>query len=154
MIAVNKVQQIVSDILENTDIFPVEINVHPGNKIVVFIDKLEGITIDDCVEISRKIEERLDRNIEDFELEVSSPGLTQPFKVKQQYFKNIGREIDIILKNGEKITGKLINMNDNEIFVETLSKKKSPAKKKPEIQIENINIEFKNIKATKVLLKF
>ena len=81
MISTEKVRQLVSGILESTDIFEVEVSVKPGNKIVVLVDKLEGITIDECANISRGIEEKLDRNIEDYELEVSSPGLTQPFKV-------------------------------------------------------------------------
>ena len=154
MISTEKVQHLVSDILESTDMFAVEITVKPGNKIVVLVDKLEGITIDECAEISRNIETRLDRNIEDYELEVSSPGLTQPFKVKQQYFKNIGKDVDIILKEGQKITGKLLNMDNKEIIVEVTSRVKVPGAKKPEIVTEQKKIEFSKIKATKVLINF
>jgi ribosome maturation factor RimP len=154
MISTDKVLHIVSDILESTEIFSVDVSVKPGNKIVVLVDKLEGITIDECADISRNIEAKLDRNIDDYELEVSSPGLTQPFKVKQQYFKNIGKEVDIVLKDGQKVIGKLLNMNDNEIIVEIVSKVKAPGTKKPEIIVEQKKIEFSKIKATKVLLNF
>ena len=83
--------------------FIVEITVKPGNKIIVSIDSFTGIAIDDCVAISRSIEANFDRDIEDYELEVSSAGLTQPFKVFQQYQKNIGKNVEILFKNGQKL---------------------------------------------------
>lgn len=154
MISTENIQNILSQILENTDCFVVEVSVKPGNRIVVFADKLEGITIDECADISREIEKHLNRDIEDFELEVSSPGLTQPFKVKQQYFKNIGKEVEIILLSGNKLKGKLLSMNDTSITIESTRKIKSPDRKKAELINENNVIEFKDIKSTKVSLNF
>jgi len=104
MISAVSIKELVNKILEPTDFFLVEASVKPGNRIVVYVDKLEGISIDECAEISRLVESNLDREVEDFELEISSPGLTQPFKVKQQYFKNIGKDIEIVLSTGEKIS--------------------------------------------------
>jgi ribosome maturation factor RimP len=154
MISTESIHSIVSQILENTECFVVEVSVKPGNRIFVFADKLEGITIDECAEISREIEKHLDRDVEDYELEVSSPGLTLPFRVKQQYFKNIGNDLEIIFLSGEKITGKLLSMSDSSINVEAAKKVKTPGKKRPEVIMENITIEFKNIKSTKVLINF
>ena len=117
MILTENIVQLVNQLIEGSELFLVDAVVKPGNKISVFIDKLEGVTIDECANLSRTFEQNLDREIEDYELEVSSPGLTQPFKVKQQYFKNVGKEVEVILKSGEKLAAKLINMNDNEILV-------------------------------------
>jgi ribosome maturation factor RimP len=154
MITTESIQTIVDVVLENTEFFPVEISVKPGNRIIVFVDKLEGITIDECVSISRGIESHLNRDVEDFELEVSSPGLTQPFKVKQQYFKNIGKDVDVVLFSGDKITGKILSMTDTSLTVEALKKIKTPGRKKPESKIENVTIEYSSIKSTKVSINF
>jgi ribosome maturation factor RimP len=154
MISTESIQDIVLRVLESTECFVVDVSVKPGNRIFVFVDKLEGITIDECAYISSEIEKHLNRDIEDFDLEVSSPGLTSPFKVKQQYFKNIGKDVEIVLTSGEKIVGKLQSMNDLGIITEAEKKVKIPGRRKPEITRENITIEFKNIKSTKVLINF
>jgi ribosome maturation factor RimP len=154
MITKESIQAITNSVLENTELFPVEINVKPGNRIVVYLDKLEGITIEECADISQKIESHLNRDVEDFELEVSSPGLTQPFKVKQQYFKNVGKDVDVVLTTGEKIKGKLITMNDNSIEIEFLKKVKKEGSKKTEKILTKENINYSNIKSTKVSLDF
>ena len=90
MIDRNVVQNIVEEWLEGKDYFLVEVTVSPDDKIVVEIDHAEGVWIEDCVELSRFIESRLNREEEDFELEVGSAGIGQPFKVLQQYINHIG----------------------------------------------------------------
>jgi ribosome maturation factor RimP len=85
MITKEQIFDIVINKLDRDNQFIVDITVKPGNKIVVVADSLKGISVDECVAISRSIEANLDRNIEDYELEVTSPGLTQPFKVEKQY---------------------------------------------------------------------
>lgn len=154
MILTENIINLVNQLIEGSDLFLVEAIVKPGNKISVFIDKLEGVTIDECANLSRTIEQNLDREIEDYELEVSSPGLTQPFKVKQQYFKNVGKELEIILKTGEKLAAKLLNMSDNEILVEYSKKVKKEGKSKPELVKEQKSISYNDIKSTKVLINF
>jgi ribosome maturation factor RimP len=154
MISTENIRNIVDQILENSECFLVEVSVKPGNRIVVFADKLDGITIDECANISREIEKHLNRDVEDYELEVSSPGLTLPFKVKQQYFKNVGKEIEILLNSGSKFTGKLMAMSDTGIEVEVEKKIKISGHKKPEIKKEIEKIEFNNIKSTKVFINF
>lgn len=154
MITNTQIREIVLQALEGTDIFPVDINVKPGNRILVEIDRLEGVTIDQCVKISRAVEKNLNRDTEDFELEVSSPGLTQPFKVKEQYFKNLGREIEVLLNNGSKLKGKLVSMNDLEIVIEAGVTIKPEGKKKKETVIEKKSIPFQEVKAAKVVINF
>lgn len=154
MILTENIVQLVNQLIEGSELFLVDAVVKPGNKISVFIDKLEGVTIDECAGLSRSIEQNLDREIEDYELEVSSPGLTQPFKVKQQYFKHVGKEIEIILKSGEKLAAKLLNMNDNEILVEYSEKVKKEGKGKPVLVKEQQSISYNDIKSTKVLINF
>ena len=134
------------------DKFLIDVVVNPGNKIIVAIDNIKGLSIDTCAEIHRLIEASLDREIEDFELEVTSPGLTAPLKVPQQYLKNIGREVDILLKNGEKLKGKLLKVTEINITIEFEEVKKAEGLKK-KIKV-NIDVNFSDIKSTKLILTF
>ena len=129
--------------------FLVSIKVTPQNVIKVFVDKNDGISIDECLQISRFIENELDREIQDFELQVSSPGLGNPFFVKEQYLKNIGNEIAIKLKNGKKLKGKLLAFNDG-LKIEVAKKEKE---KKQLIKQEK-NVLSEEIKETKLIIKF
>ena len=83
----------VEEKLASSSYYLVDVTVAPGNVITVEIDNDEAVSIDDCAELSRYIEERLDRDVEDYELEVGSAGITSPFKVLRQYIKNIGNEV-------------------------------------------------------------
>jgi ribosome maturation factor RimP len=154
MILTENIVQLVNQLIEGSELFLVEAVVKPGNRISVYIDKLEGVTINECAGLSRAIEEHLNRDVEDYELEVSSPGLSLPFKVKQQYFKNVGRDVEIILKSGEKISAKLLNMNDEEIVISYAKKVKKEGKSKPELVTEQMAISYNDIKSTKVLINF
>jgi len=117
MITDTKVSEIVTNFLHETDKFPVSIKVKPGNKISVFIDGDNGITIDDCKALSRYIESQFDRESEDFELNVSSSGLDTPFQLLRQYRKNIGRQIELLLTDGIKLQGTLQKADENEIEI-------------------------------------
>lgn len=97
MITTEIIQNLVDEKLEGTSIYAVDITVSPGNVIKVELDGDEGISIDDCVLVSRHIEGGFDREQEDFELKVMSAGIGEPLKVDRQYHKNIGREVDIRL---------------------------------------------------------
>ncbi|HDR68156.1 MAG TPA: ribosome assembly cofactor RimP, partial [Bacteroidaceae bacterium] len=122
MIEKETVRKFVSEYMEGTDLFIVEIAVHSGNNIQVLVDSPEGISIDTCVEISEFLNRKMDRDSEDYSLEVSSPGLGSPFKVREQYEKNIGRDVEVVLNNGIKIEGRLLNVTDERIFIEVLQK--------------------------------
>ena len=125
MIEKRTVCQIVEEWLEDKDYFLVEVTVSPDDKIVVEIDHAEGVWIEDCVELSRFIESKLNREEEDYELEVGSAGIGQPFKVLQQYYNHIGLEVEVLTKGGRKLSGVLKDA-DEEKFVVTVQKKVKP----------------------------
>ncbi len=129
--------------------FLVSAKVNSQNVIRVFVDKNDGISIDECLQISRFIENELDREIQDFELQVSSPGLSKPFLVKDQYLKNLGKEITIKQKDGKELKGKLLAFNGGP-KIEVVKKEKG---KKQLIKQEK-NILSKEIKETKLIIKF
>ncbi len=115
MITEEQIIELVQEHIQGSDIFLVEAVVKPGNMIRVHVDRPEGISIDECVKISRFLNSRLDREVEDFSLEVSSPGMSSPFKVTQQYEKNIGRIIELRIEGGERLEGKLERVDESAI---------------------------------------
>jgi ribosome maturation factor RimP len=133
-------------------VFLVEIRIKPTNNVKVFIDADNGVNIDKLVQYNK----RLYKDIEesgffpggDFSLEVSSPGLDEPLKLHRQYVKNIGRDVEVIRKDGVKTEGKLINTSETEILVE---EERGKNKKK---EIVTHTISFSEIKTTKVQTKF
>lgn len=154
MIDRNVILQLVEEKLASTEMFLVDVEVKTGNVIVVEIDSDEAVSIDDCVVLSRWLEEHLDRDKEDFELEVGSAGITSPFKVLRQYVKNIGNEVEILLKAGVKLTGVLKEADENGIVV-TVEKQVKPegAKRKITVQ-EDQSYTYDEIKYTKYLIRF
>jgi ribosome maturation factor RimP len=115
MIAEQDIRALVEEHIGGTGIFLVEVRVGSGNDIRVIADSPEGISIDECAGISRFLNGRLDREEEDYSLEVSSPGLDAPFKVRQQYEKNVGRKVEVILKDGDRLEGKLISVTGDSV---------------------------------------
>jgi len=112
MINKETITELVEQQIQGTDIFLVDVAVKAGNAIRIQVDRPEGISIEACVQISRFLNEQMDRDEEDYSLEVSSPGLGSPFKVKQQYEKYLGRPIDVLFSDGIRTTGKLLSVND------------------------------------------
>lgn len=153
MISREIISELVKKKLEGTDLFLVDIHVSPTNNIRILIDNENGVTVQDCVVLSRALEEILNRDEEDFQLEVSSPGLSEPLKVLQQYEKNIGRDIEVITKEGQKHKGRLIELTDKGLVMEELVKVKS-GKKRPEIKTVKNNFDFNFISSTKVLVSY
>ena len=119
MITEKSVINLVEQHIQGTDIFLVEVTVKSGNAIRVHLDRPGGISIEQCAEISRYLNGNLDREVEDFSLEVSSPGVGVPFKVKQQYEKNTGHVIEVILKDGTCKEGKLGSVTGNGITLKS-----------------------------------
>jgi len=154
MITSSLIKDLISNTIATGELYIVEISVAPGNRINVLIDSLKGASIDDCVLVSRSIESQIDREVEDFELEVSTPGLTQPFKVMQQYQKNVGREVEVLLKNGQKQTGKLLHIENNYMTLEIQKKVKLEGKKRPEWITEEQKLDLSEVKSTKLVINF
>lgn len=154
MIDKNEVKKLVEEGLTDTDCFLVDVQIDSNNTIVVEIDNQTGVDIDECVRLSRYIQERLDRNIEDYELEVGSAGLTSPFKVLKQYKKNIGNEIEVLTSAGKKETGLLKTVDENG-FTMTVTKKIKPENAKRKIEVEeDLHFNYNEIKYTKYLIRF
>ena len=154
MIEKGVITQLVEEKLASSDNYLVDVVVKPGNLIIIEIDNDEAVCIDDCVELSRYVEEHLDRDVEDFELEVGSAGVTSPFKVLRQYVKNIGNEVEMLLKSGVKLTGVLKSADENGAVV-TVEKQVKPdgAKRKVTVR-EDQSYTFDEIKYTKYLIRF
>ena len=152
MIEKKTVCQIVEEWLEGKDYFLVEVTVSPDDKIVVEIDHAEGVWIEDCVELSRFIESKLNREEEDYELEVGSAGIGQPFKVVQQYYNHIGSEVEVLTKSGKKLAG-VLKEADEEKFVVTVQKKvKLDGAKRPKLMEEDETFRYDEIKYTLSLI--
>ncbi len=136
-------------ILAGKNIFLVGVKIDNSNKIVVHIDTPEGISIDDCVRVSRELEGKLDREKEDFSLEVSSPGLDAPFRVIEQYRKNIGKMISVVKTDGEKLEGILMKLDEKSIVLDLIKKEKGGGKEQL-----MADLSFGEIKSARVCIQF
>ena len=154
MIEKSIVKNLVEEWLEGKDYFLVSIEISQDNKIVVEIDHADGVWIEDCVELSRHIEENLDREKEDFELEVGSAGLGQPFKVVQQYINYIGKEVEVLDADGKKTKGILKSVDGNDFTVTTQQKVKLEGKKRPELVDVDKTFQMDKVKYTKYIISF
>lgn len=154
MISKDSVYQIVEQYIADKNYYLVDVKVTPDNRISVEIDSFDGVTIEFCMEVNRHIESQMDREIEDYELEVSSAGLTEPFKVLKQYEKNIGNEVEVLTKEGKKVSGVLVEVNETE-FVLQIEKTEKPEGAKRKITVtENITFSYEDIKTTKYIIRF
>lgn len=148
---IEQLSGMVTPLLESDpDNFLVEIRMTPGNHIKVFIDNDKGITIEKCVAVNRALYKKIEESNlfpdGDFSLEVSSPGLDEPLKLRRQFVKNLGRFAEITLNDGARLEGKLVSATDNSIEIEEAKgKKKEPV---------NHTLLFENIKTTKIKVVF
>ena len=154
MIEKKVICQLVEEKLASSSNYLVDVVIKPGNLIIVEIDNDDSVCIDDCVELSRFIEDNLDRDVEDFELEVGSAGITSPFKILRQYIKNIGNEVEMLLKSGVKLTGVLKAADENGVVVSVEKKVKPEGAKRPVVVVEDDSYTFDEIKYTKYLIRF
>ena len=155
MISEQNIRNLIDQKLADTDVFLVECRVKTDNKIRVFIDSERGVTIEDCVALSRYIEGNLDREQDDFALDVSSAGLDLPLRIPRQFKKNVGRTVHVILNDGTEIKGELIEATDRDFRVlpEIPKKKKSAKTTEPE-PVQPVFINYINQKETKLVLTF
>lgn len=150
---INTVTSLLGELLESDPAyFLVDLRVKPTNNIKIFLDGDNGVTIEKCIAVNRalykKIEELGIFPEGDFSLEVSSPGLGEPLKLLRQYRRNLGRQVEVVLKDDKKVEGKLIAVDDNHIVVEETKGKG----KKQEILTHDFS--FDNIKTTKIQVVF
>lgn len=154
MMQVDDIRDVIERYINDKNYYIVDLSISSSNNIVVEIDHFDGVSLDFCVELTREIESKFDREVEDYELEVSSAGLTSPFKTIKQYEKNIGNEVEVITKDGKKIEGILTQFDDDKITIEKeVMIKPEGAKRKVKMK-ESENIFFENIKTTKYIIRF
>ncbi len=154
MINKQQILEIIEKPLKDDNYFLVDLDVKSSKKIVILIDSESGVPIEYCVSLSRKIREALGETMDEYELEVSSPGIGQPLKVMQQYYKCVDKEIEVITKDGMKYKGILIFVSDEEIKVSVEEKIKIPGRKKREIELKEYIFSIENIKTVKETIKF
>ena len=154
MISKDSIYQAIEQRLTNTDYYIVDVKVAPDNRISVEIDSFDGVSLEYCIEVHRYIESQFDREVEDYELEVSSAGLTEPFKVTKQYEKNLGNEVEVLTKSGKKITGVLVEANDTDFGLQIEKTEKPEGSKRKVTVIEDITLAYEDIKYTKYIIRF
>ena len=148
------ITNLVNEAIEGTDAFVVDITVSPSNDIVVELDSPTGVDLDFCAELNRKLNEALDRDQEDYSLEVGSASLTAPFKVRGQYEKNLGNEVEVLTADGKKLKGVLTALADDTFTIEVSRKVKEPGAKRPVMVNEPVTIPFEQAKRVNYLINF
>ena len=154
MIDESLVKSLVEQSIEGSDKFIVDVKIAPGNVIEVILDSDTSVTIDDCVNLSRDIESSIDRDIEDFELTVYSAGLSEPLKLLRQYKKHIGKEVEVLLKTGNKQKGMLVSVDDEGISISYQIKELLEVKKRKQLVDKSESYGFDQIKSTKLVINF
>jgi len=144
-----KIENLVKEFIGGTELFLVAVKVSSAGKITILADKREGITIDECVSISRFIEKNLNRDEEDYELMVSSPGLDMPFVVKEQFLKSEGKKVEVINTEGIKFSGLLKNVTNGGFEIETEINVKGKTKEKKEL-----SFNYDQVKSTRKVVLF
>jgi ribosome maturation factor RimP len=154
MVSKEKILDLIKDQLAEKELFIISLEISSSNNIKVIIDGMKGVSINDCVMLSRRIEHNLDRDEDDFELEVSSAGITEPFRIREQYLKNLGREVEVVLKNGLKETGKLINADDNRFGIKVEKWVRTEGKKKKQRISEIKYFDYQAGSKVRTVIKF
>lgn len=154
MIDKNVVKKIVEEWLQDKEYFLVSIEISTDDRIVVEIDHADGVWIEDCVALSKYIEDHLNRDEEDYELEVGSAGLGQPFKVPQQYINFIGKDVEVLDADGKKVKGILKAVEGNDFTVGVEEKVKVEGKKRPVKQEVDHVYQMDKVKYTKYIISF
>lgn len=154
MIEVGAVKALVEEWLSGKDYFLTDLTISADDRIVVEIDHKDGVWIEDCVELSRFIESGLDRELEDFELEVGSAGIGQPFKVLRQYQIHQGDRVEVLKADGKKLVGVLGEADEEGFSLTVAEKVRLEGKKRPELVDRDYRLTFSEVKHTKYLIDF
>lgn len=154
MISKDTVRSIVEEWLDGKEYFLVDIEISPDDRIVVEIDHADGVWIEDCVALSRYIEDHLSRDEEDYDLEVGSAGLGQPFKVPQQYHCFVGKDVEVLDADGKKYKGVLKSVDGGDFTVTVEEKQKVEGKKRPQLVSVDRTFQMDTVKYTKYLINF
>jgi ribosome maturation factor RimP len=139
---------------ERPDLFLIEKTITPDHQVKIVIDGDKGVTVEDCIFVSRAIEHQLDRDETDFSLEVLSSGATTPLLYPRQYTKHVGRTLEVKTQTDAKVEGELVKVSDNTIEIQWKTREPKPVGKGKHTVVKNETIDFENIKQAKVKIKF
>ena len=153
MIDKSFVKSLVEQWLEGKDYFLVDVEISADDRISVEIDHAEGVWIEDCADLSRFIESKISREEEDYELEVGSAGLGQPFRVKRQYEIHVGHDVETQTLDGHKYKGTLTSVDDGGFSIEAMEKVKEEGRKRPVSKLVTRHFNFDEVAYTKYLIK-
>ena len=154
MIDKAKVKELVGQWLDGKDYFLTDLTVTPDDCITVEIDHADGVWIEDCVQLSRYIEEHLSRDEEDYELEVGSAGLGQPFKVLRQWQNHVDKQVEIITADGRKLKGILREADAEHIVLTTRQKVQVEGKKRPVLQDVELQLPMSEVQSGRYIIDF
>ena len=154
MINKETIETVVEEWLKDNDYFLVDIIFADGDRIVIEIDHADGVWIEDCAELSRFLQERLGDELGEYELEVGSAGLGQPFKVEQQYVNHVGDQVEVVTADGKKVTGVLKSVDGRSFVVSTQEKQVPEGKKRPVKVDVDREYSMDDVKSTRYLLAF
>ena len=151
----NTVEALVNEALaENESMFLVDLTIELDNKINVTVDGDQGVPLKECIRISRFVENDLDREEEDYSIEVASPDIAKPIVMKRQYVKNIGRVLNVITLDGEKYEGTLSDVTENNIVLIWQTREPKPVGKGKVTVDKTVTLTYAEIKETKVKILF
>lgn len=154
MIDKNVVSSLVNEWLDGKDYFLTDLTVSADDRIVVEIDHKDGVWIEDCVELSKFIENHLDRETQDFELEVGSAGVGQPFKVLRQYENHVGENVEVLARDGKKYKGVLTEVTPENFLLVVTEKVKNEGDKRPHMEERGLLFTYDEVKSTKYVFDF
>ena len=150
-----KVAKLLEQALENNkSLFLIDLNISETNQIRVILDGDDGVTVEDCMAVSRQIEHNLDREEEDFSLEVMSSGVSAPLEIPRQYKKNVGRKIKVKTDLGDTIEGELNEANDQCIKISWKVREPKPVGKGKITVQKEVELPYTSIKEAKVMITF
>ena len=153
MIDKSAVQHAVEEWLQGKEYFLVNLNISADGRIVVVIDHAEGVWIEDCADLSRHIESRIDREAEDYELEVGSAGLGQPFRVRKQYEVHVGKPVETQTTDGKKYRGILLSVEEDGFTLGIEQNVKEEGRKRPVVREVPQTFVFADVAYTKCQIK-
>ena len=150
MIDKDLIRQTIEEKLASTDCFLVSLSISGDNQIMVEIDSETSVDLDFCVELTRHIEQHLDRDAEDYSLEIGSYSITKPFVDRRQYRKNIGRKVEVLTEESRKIRGTLVAVDNDDFTLEIEEKELVEGQKRKKLVKKEITLLYNSVKQTKL----
>ena len=154
MISKELIEQLVNEKVQGSAVFLVSLTVSASNMIVEEVDSDNYVDINACAELSKYIESKVDREVEDYELEVGSAGLTSPLRVKRQYLKYVDKDVEVLAADGKKFVGVLTEVGDEDFTIEVSSMQRKEGDKRKRLYVDPLTFKYDEIKYCKYIIHF